>query len=82
MSSGIASVAKFILILGFASLLTLVFSMIFGPMFSIMKLGTIRDILMFVFPKGLLIVIFFVGIAALYNDLQGDKAWGGGKNYE
>ena len=80
MASGVVSVAKFLLILGFASMLGLVFSMIFDPMFALMKLGVIRDILMFIFPKGLLILIFFVGVAALYNDLQGDKTVGSGKD--
>lgn len=71
-ATGIISTGKFLLVLGFASALVLVFSLIFTPMFAIMKLGVTRDLLIFIFPKGLLIVVFFVGIARYYYELKGD----------
>jgi hypothetical protein len=72
--NGILATAKFILTLAIASALTLVFSMIFEPFFAIMKLGAVRDFLIFFFPKGLLIVIFFIAVAKYYLDLQGVEA--------
>jgi len=72
--NGIVATGKFILTLAIASALTLVFSMIFGPFFAIMKLGAVRDFLIFFFPKGLLIVIFFIAVAKYYLDLQGIEA--------
>jgi hypothetical protein len=71
MASGIVSTGKFLLVLAFASALVLVFSYMFGPMFAIMKLGTVRDLLIFMFPKGLLLVIFFVGVARYYFEIRG-----------
>jgi hypothetical protein len=67
--SGIVATGKFLLTLAIASALVLLFSMIFGPMFAIMKLGTVRDLLMFIFPKGILIVIFFIAVARYYYEL-------------
>ena len=69
--NGIVATGKFILTLAIASALTLVFSMIFDPFFAIMKLGFVRDFLIFFFPKGLLIVIFFIAVAKYYLELQG-----------
>jgi len=71
--SGIVATGKFILTLAIASVLVLVFSMIFGPMFAIMKLGTVRDLLMFIFPKGLLLVVFFVALARYYYELHTEE---------
>jgi hypothetical protein len=79
MASGIVATGKFILTLAVAGALVLVFSMIFSPMFAIMKLGAVRDILMFVFPKGVLIVVFFVAVARYYLELQ-DRETIGDKN--
>lgn len=73
MASGIITTGKFILILAFASVLVLVFSMFLGPLFAIMALGLVRDLLIFIFPKGLLIVIFIIGIARYYYELQGGR---------
>jgi len=72
-AKGLISTAYFVLILCFASALTVIFSMIFDPMFAIMKYGTVRDLLMMLFPKGLLIIIFFVGLAVYYYEVMGDK---------
>lgn len=71
MANGIVATGTFILTLAVASALVLVFSMIFNPFFAIMKLGYVRDFLIFIFPKGLLIVIFFVSVARYYMELQG-----------
>ena len=73
MVSGIVSTGKFLMLLAFASILVVVFSLIFSPFFAIMALGTVRDLLIFIFPKGLLIVIFFIGVARYYYELQGGK---------
>lgn len=69
-AKGIISTGAFLLVLAFASVLVVVFSMIFDPFFAMMKLGTVRDLLIFMFPKGLLFVIFFVGVARYYYELQ------------
>lgn len=70
---GLISTVVFLMLLGFASVLTVVFSLILDPFFAIMKLGTVRDLLIFIFPKGLLIVIFFIGVARYYFELQGGE---------
>lgn len=70
MPSGFVATGKFLLLLGFASALVLVFSMILDPFFALMAYGSVRDLLVFLFPKGMLIVIFLVGIAAYYRDIQ------------
>lgn len=70
MASGIVATGKFVLTLAAASVLVLVFSMILDPFFALMKLGTVRDFLIFIFPKGLLILIFFVAIAVYYKELK------------
>jgi len=67
MASGVVNTAGFLITLAFASVLVLVFSLILDPFFSIMAYGTVRDLLMFIFPKGLLIVIIFVAIAVYYR---------------
>jgi len=72
--SGIAATGKFLLLLGFASALVLVFSLILDQFWAIMAYGSVRDLLMFIFPKGLLIVIFFVGVAGYYYELKGSRA--------
>lgn len=74
MASGIVATGKFLLTLAIASVLVLIFSMIFRYFFAIMALGTVRDLLMFIFPKGLLIFIFFVAVAVYYRELQGERA--------
>ena len=74
MASGIISTGKFMLVLAFASALVLVFSIMFQPFFAIMKLGTVRDLLMLLFPRGLLIIVFFVGLARYYYELKGASA--------
>lgn len=71
MASGIVATVKFLLTFGAASVLVLVFSLIFNPMFAIMAEGVVRDILMLVFPKILLIFIFFIAVAKYYLDIQG-----------
>ena len=73
MAKGLIATGYFLLVLAFASALVLVFSMIFDPMFAIMKLGTVRDLLMLLFPKGLLITIFFIGIARYYYEVRGGE---------
>ena len=70
MANGIIATGNFLLTLAIASALVIVFSMVFGPFFAIMKLGTVRDLLMFIFPKGLLIVIFFIALARYYYELH------------
>ena len=72
--TGVVALGKFLLTLAVASILVLLFSMFFGPMFAIMALGPVRDILIFIFPKGLLLLIFFVALARFYMDLQGIEA--------
>lgn len=68
--TGVVALGKFLLTLAVASILVLLFSMFFGPMFAIMALGYVRDILIFVFPKGLLLLVFFVALARFYLELQ------------
>lgn len=70
MASGIIATGKFLLVLGIASALVLFFSMILTPMFAIMALGYTRDLLIFLFPKGILIVVFFIAIARYYYDIK------------
>jgi len=72
--TGVVALGKFLLTLGIASALVLIFSMFIGPMFAIMALGAVRDTLIFIFPKGLLLLIFFVALARFYLDLQGIEA--------
>lgn len=69
---------KYLLILAMASVLTLVFGMILNPFFCIMEVGPARDILLAIFPNGLLLAILLIATASYLIDMQREKQGGTG----
>jgi len=59
-NGSVYGVAVYIGVLGFASFLVLLFSHILEPFFSIMPVGNVRDILLLIYPYGILLVILIV----------------------
>jgi hypothetical protein len=83
MANSVVATGKLVFILAISSVLVLVFGMIFEPMFSIMKVGIVRSILLLIWPNGILLVILIVGIAWYLMEIQtSSKNKGGGLRYK
>ena len=66
----IVPVLVVIVVLGVAGFLILVMGEILEPFFNIMSDGAVKDFLLIIFPKGILLVVFFVIIFVMLMEYQ------------
>lgn len=71
-------VVIFIICLGFASFLTLIFGHVLEPFFSIMQQGNVRTFLLYLWPNGLLLFVLLVLIFTMLMHYQKQNYMEGG----
>ena len=68
----------FIICLGLTSFLVLIFGHVLEPFFSIMKAGFVKQFLLYLWPKGLLLIVLLVLIFTMLMYYQKQNYMEGG----